>query len=61
MTEEQLKQLTDFAAAKRKEDLLMIREEIKNWFDEPARYVPNYDVYKRVIELIDKHLDDKSL
>ena len=36
-------------------ELQEIRQEIKSWFREPARYIPNYDAYKRFIEIIDNH------
>ncbi len=35
--------------------LEQIRDEIFEWGKEPAQYVPNYDAYIRVLELIDKY------
>lgn len=40
--------------------LEQIREEIVEWRKEPARYIPNYDAYKRFLELIDKYKGDKE-
>ena len=33
-----------------------IKAEIKSLYDEPARYVPNYDAYAQWLEIIDKHI-----
>ena len=58
MTEEQLKQLTDFAAAKKNEDLLKVREEIEdlNRYQFPGFGVDTYLNAHEVYKIIDKHL-----
>ena len=37
-----------------------IKAEIKSLYDEPARYVPNYDAYAQWLEIIDKHISGKE-
>lgn len=32
-----------------------IKAEIKELFKEPAYYIPNYDAYKKVLDIIDKY------
>lgn len=56
MTEEQLKQLTDFAAAKRTEDLLKIREEIAQLDDVDYDFEGYYKAVNDCLKIIDKHL-----
>ena len=36
-------------------DIDAIRAEIESWFNEPARFIPNYDAYKWFLEVIDKY------
>jgi hypothetical protein len=56
MTEEQLKQLTDFAATKRKEDLLKIREEIAQI--KATKIYSTIDLKDMVLAIIDKHMEE---
>lgn len=37
-----------------------IKAEIKDLCNEPARYIPNYDAYKKCWEIIDKHIGGKE-
>lgn len=37
-----------------------IKEEIKELYNTPAMYIPNYDAYTQCIKTIDKHINGKE-
>ena len=37
-----------------------IKTEILELFNEPAYYIPNYDAYKKCLEIIDKHIKENK-
>ena len=37
-----------------------IRAEIKELYNTPAMYIPNYDAYTQCIKIIDKHINRKE-
>ena len=38
-----------------------VRQEINDLFSKPAYYMPNYDAYKMFLEIIDRHLQERSV
>ena len=54
-TFEAIEKAYNTGVSEQKAVLNKIRAEIKELFKEPAYYIPNYDAYKKVLEVIDKY------